>query len=253
VIISHKHRFIFIKTVKTAGTSLEVFLSQHCGPDDVLTPFDPPIEGHRPRNYEGSTNSVSEIVRIPFGPRSAWRCLRAQTQRFYNHMPAWLVRLRVPPAVWNSYFKFCVERNPWDKVLSHYHMHAYRQGGGLSLDQYFARGKFPINYPRYTDPSGSKIIVDRVLRYENLIDELAEIFARLNVPFEGDLGVRKKGHFRTDRTPYQLVFSPKQRQIVERVFAREIRLRGYRFEQAPHAQPTATPAIASASIFSVRC
>ncbi|PYL93687.1 MAG: hypothetical protein DMF14_00320 [Verrucomicrobia bacterium] len=42
MIISHKHKFIFIKTVKTAGTSLEVFLSQHCGPDDVLTPFAPP-------------------------------------------------------------------------------------------------------------------------------------------------------------------------------------------------------------------
>ncbi len=109
-------------------------------------------------------------------------------------------------------------------------MHAYRQGGDLSLDQYFARGQFPINYPRYTDPSGSRIIVDRVIRYENLIDELTEIFARLNVPFEGDLGVRAKGQFRTDRTPYQSVFSLKQRQIVERIFAREIQLHSYRFD-----------------------
>jgi hypothetical protein len=151
-------------------------------------------------------------------------------------MPAWLVRLRVPPGIWNSYFKFCVERNPWDKVLSHYHMHAYRLGGALSLDQYFARGKFPINYPRYTTPSGSRIIVDRVVRYENLTDELGEIFTRLNVPFDGDLGVKKKGHFRTDRTPYQLVFSPRQRQIVESVFAREIQLHGYRFAQAPNLE-----------------
>jgi len=65
-------------------------------------------------------------------------------------MLAWLVGLRIPPTVWNSYFKFCVERNPWDKVLSHYHMHAYRLGGALSLEQYFARAKFPINYPHYT-------------------------------------------------------------------------------------------------------
>jgi len=230
MIISHKHRFIFIKTVKTAGTSLEVFLAQHCGPDDVLTLFAPPIEGHQPRNL------ISEILRVPFGPRSAWRCLLSRRQRFYNHMPAWLVRLRVPPGIWNSYFKFCVERNPWDKVLSHYHMHAYRLGGALSLDQYFARGKFPINYPRYTNPSGSRIIVDRVVRYENLIDELGEIFTRLNVPFDGDLGVRKKGHFRTDRTPYQLVFSPQQRQIVESVFAREIQLHGYRFAQASNLE-----------------
>jgi hypothetical protein len=83
-------------------------------------------------------------------------------------------------------------------------MHAYRLGGALSLEQYFARAKFPINYPRYTDPSGSRIIIDRVVRYENLIDELSEIFARLNLPFEGDLGIRKKGHFRIDRTPLSI-------------------------------------------------
>src|SRR5256885_6419869 len=87
MIISHKHKFIFIKTVKTAGTSLEIFLSQHCGPDDVLSLFDPPIEGHHPRNYEGSGDPLSEILRIPFGPRSAWRCLLARRERFYNHMP----------------------------------------------------------------------------------------------------------------------------------------------------------------------
>jgi hypothetical protein len=231
MIISHKHKFIFVKTVKTAGTSIEVFLSQHCGPDDVLTPIFPAIDGHEPRNYDGSVNALSEILHLPFGPPSAWRHLLAQRQRFYRHMPAWLIRLRVPAAVWKSYFKFCVERNPWDKVLSHYHMHAHRQGGALSFDQYFAKGKLPINYPRYTDPYGSRIIVDRVVRYENLLNELAEIFPRLNIPFQGTLSVRAKGEYRSDRTPYQSVFSPEQRRTVERIFAREIQLHGYRFEQ----------------------
>ena len=38
MIVSHEHRFIFLKTKKTAGTSLELALSQLCGPDDVITP-----------------------------------------------------------------------------------------------------------------------------------------------------------------------------------------------------------------------
>ena len=86
MIISHTHKFIFIKTVKTAGTSIEGFLSQHCGPEDVLTPIFPPIEGHEPRNYEGSVHPLSEILRLPFGPVSAWRHISSQRQRFYRHM-----------------------------------------------------------------------------------------------------------------------------------------------------------------------
>jgi hypothetical protein len=104
-----------------------------------------------------------------------------------------------------------------------------RQGGSLSLDQYLAEGKFSINYRRYTDPSGAKIIVDRVLRYENLMADLAEVFARLNIPFQGTLGVRAKSEYRTDRRPYQEVYTEKQRRIVDQAFAREIELHGYRF------------------------
>lgn len=143
-------------------------------------------------------------------------------------MPATLIRERVPAEVWNSCFKFCVERNPWDKVLSHYHMQVARTGGNLSLDQYLAKGKFPINYPRYTD-AGANIIVDRILRYENLNVDLVDVFGQLNVQFDGALAARAKSDYRTDRTPYQLVFNDAQRRIVEQAFAKEIELHGYQF------------------------
>jgi len=97
------------------------------------------------------------------------------------------------------------------------------------LDEYLARGRFPTNYFRYTDRSGTKIIADRVLRYENLLAELGEVFSQLSIPFDGTLGVAAKSEYRTDRTPYQEVFNDKQRRIVEKVFAREIELHGYRF------------------------
>ncbi len=229
MILSHKHKFIFIKTVKTAGTSIEVFLSQHCGPNDVLTPIRPPVEGHQAQNYEGYVSSIVDVFSQPFGPVSDLRHPFRKREKFYNHMPGWQIEKQVGPEIWNSYFKFCVDRNPWDKVLSHYHMNAARAGGALTLDEYLAKGKLPLNYPRYTDRSGERIIVDQVVRYENLMDQLGEIFARLNVPFEGVLGVTAKSEYRSDRTPYRTVLNDEQCRKIERIFAREIELHGYSF------------------------
>jgi hypothetical protein len=197
MIISHKHRFIFVKTLKTAGTSIEVFLSRHCGPHDVLTPIVPHVEPHRPRNHEG----------------------------YFNHMPAAEIRDRVGAEVWNNYFKFCVERNPWDKTLSYYHMMYHRRGGGLTFDQFLAEGDFPIDYPKYTEPGNpERVIVDRVLRYERLNEELAEVFGQLGIPFTGSLGVNAKSEYRTDRRPYREVYARRQFNLVATVFAHELDL-----------------------------
>ena len=39
MIISHKYKFIFIKTQKTAGSSIELYLSRFCGKDDIIIPM----------------------------------------------------------------------------------------------------------------------------------------------------------------------------------------------------------------------
>ena len=201
MIISHKYRFIFVKTLKTAGTSIEVFLSQQCGPLDVVTPILPHVEPHLPRNHEG----------------------------YYNHMSAAEIRDRVGPEVWRSYFKFCVERNPWDKTLSYYHMMNVRNGGDLSLEEFLAGNDYPINHPNYTGGPDGRIIVDRVILYERLTDDLAGVFRQLGIPFHGSLGVNAKSDYRTDHRPYRQVYTPAQAERVGRVFAEETRLHGYTF------------------------
>lgn len=202
MIISHQNRLIFVKTLKTAGTSIEVFLSQRCGPNDVVTPILPHVEPHRPRNHEG----------------------------YFNHITAAAIRERLGPEIWRSHFKFCVERNPWDKTLSYYHMMNVRAGGQLSMDSFLRGNDFPLNFPKYTEPNdASAIIVDRVLRYERLNEELGDVFGKLGIPYDGSLGVNAKSEYRTDRRHYRDVFSKTQAQRVAAVFAAEIALHGYKY------------------------
>src|SRR5947208_16791547 len=106
MILSHKHKLIFIKTAKTAGTSIEVFLSNHCGPQDIVTPIVPPVEGHQPRNYEGFINPIPEILERPGKLFSALRHTMTSCTKFYNHMPAHEVKNSVPTSIRNRQLKF---------------------------------------------------------------------------------------------------------------------------------------------------
>ena len=45
MLISHKYKFIFIKTMKTAGSSVEIELGKIMGDDDVVTPLCDEVEG----------------------------------------------------------------------------------------------------------------------------------------------------------------------------------------------------------------
>lgn len=228
MIISHKYKFIFIKTIKTAGSSIEVFLSQHCGDDDVLTPVRPHVEPHVARNYRGFWNPIPQMMVYRGWSRLAVLRRLVKRRKFFNHMPAKAVRATIPASTWNSYFKFCVERNPWDKVLSGFHMEKDFPDGLKTMEAYLGKNRLPINHPIYTDNDG-KLIVDEVIRYESLMEGLGRVFGRLGIPFSGTLGINAKSGHQKTRTPYQQVYTESQKALIARAFAKEIEMHGYTF------------------------
>ena len=214
MIISHKHKFIFLKTKKTAGTSIEIALSKICGEEDIITPILP----------------EDESIRTALGYRGPQHYVLPGGQQFYHHCPAGVVRAHVGERVWTTYFKFCFERNPWDKVISWYFWE-HRSEPRPSLSAFIRSGQAalvggPGGFDIYT--ISGLIAVDRVCMYENIDQELQRIQRELDLP-ELPALPHAKSRFRRDKRHWREIFDTQDRLAVANLFHREIAHFGYTF------------------------
>jgi hypothetical protein len=193
MIVSHRHRFIFVRTRKTAGTSVEIALSKFCGPDDVIT-RDADDALRRELGYPGPQNDGG----IPLSAYtfSEWRRLltRGERARFKNHTPAARIRSLVGAEIWHGYYKFAIERDPWDKAISLYYWRTR----------------------------------DRIIAYENLASQLEEIRQQLRLPEPVTLPRAKSSH-RTEKSHYSELIGEAERAVIDKACKREIELLGYQF------------------------
>lgn len=216
MIVSHRHRFVFVKTRKTAGTSMELHLSRFTGPGDILTPLTPEDETlRRERGLPGPCN---------------WQRQDGQPD-FRNHMPAADIRAAIGADAWRDYFTFTIERNPWDKVVSAYFFHKARRGLDIAFDDYVRTWeRLPINFPLYMDTAEPPaVLVDRVYRYEELDAVVADLAQRFGWPAEQSLPFRAKSHFRPGERNYRDYYDAETRELVAQKFRPEIDLLGYTF------------------------
>jgi hypothetical protein len=233
MIISHRHKFIFIKNRKVGSTSTEVALQKICGPDDILAPdsmWGQPndVLFAQAQNYRGKYFPIGEIIQNRSLVDSA-RALRdmAQRPKFYNHIRASSVRARIPRKVWDTYYKFCFDRNPWDKTISFYYWFG-RRGNLPPFNEYIRNHKkygtvdqtLPSDWTRYT--LHNKLIVDDVLDYADLAGGLQTALTRAGVPediiTEAALGTEKTS---TRKKSWE-AFDPDVDAIVRHAFRNEI-------------------------------
>lgn len=165
-IVSFEHKLVFVKTQKTAGTSIEVDLSQNVEPGAIVTPILPAVAGHVARNY----------------------CDATGTPIFFNHMSAAQLRDRLGEPQFSGMLRFCVEREPVEKCISHFHMlrnSAYHRADFADTwDRYCEMGSFPVDLDRYSTEQGYRrvLLVDHVLRYDALTMQLGQIMNHVGLP-----------------------------------------------------------------------
>ena len=216
MLISHRHRFIFVKTRKSAGTSVEISLARFCdGPEDVITPISREDRSLQREAGVSPKNHRKEGLGIAFGP----------------HVRAARIRRLVGREVWDGYTSFCFVRNPWERMVSQFAFRRSRRPRMASptFDAFVRDERFTVEWGMYA--SKDQVLVDHVLRYEDLQAELGRITELLGLEWDGWLPQAERLASRDWH--YSHAYTEELVEIVARRCAKEIEQHGYRFEGRP--------------------
>ena len=217
MLISHLSRFIYLKTIKTAGTSVEIYFEPYC--------VDPKLGA-------GGDIRAAQV--------SEWGIVGSrgfEDATWYNHMPAARVRELVGEEVWSGYFKFCVVRNPFDKVISQFWYYLspplreeLRSADFGLVRETFLRWTedllFPMDRRIYTIDGAPA--VDFFIRYERLHQDMEAVCSRLAIPWQPARVERFKSGFRVRPEPFAEYYSAESAARVRRKYAWELEYFQYR-------------------------
>jgi len=229
MIINHTYKFIFIKTQKTASTSIEIALSSLCDENDIVTVISPKDEAIRQKlGYQGPTNDVLPITSYGLGEITQY-FNKTKRKAYYNHISCREVKELIGDEIYDSYYKFCFERNPYDKAISLF----FHQGGyqkWKSIEEFIQHGGLKIinGFDQYTI---DKIVaVDDIFKFENIQEGLDMVSEKLKLDAPIQMPETKsKSKFRKDKRPYSEVLTSEEKKLIDVIWARERELIGYTF------------------------
>jgi hypothetical protein len=239
MIVSHKHKIIFLKARKVAGTSFEIALSKYCDGHDIISPVSMKDEAIRrklgfqkPCNFNFSwarffAKDMSKEPRLG----KYWLPLK-----YYNHLPASIARRRLGPEIWNSYKKVSIVRNPWDRAVSMFFWKSNKKTDNPDIADFTKfltekKSYITTNYRNYM--IGGRDVVDFYIRYEHFEEDTRRLEA--DVPGLAGLWdalsvINAKGSTRDRALTTKDIFDahPQARAMIDSMNAWEIDKFGYR-------------------------
>ena len=239
MILSHSQGFLFVKSRKVAGTSIEIILSLQCSKGDVITPISPEDEltrktlgGRLPGNFSTSDEceaAYCQAIEAGKPAEIATARKRAEaSQVFWNHMPAQAIKAILSDETWRELFKFTIDRHPYEKAVSQAYFQYARKSDPKPdfadfLDLVVRRGTYR-NFDLYA--ADGTILLDRVLKYEDLPDCLSAVNLH-----KGSLEIDRlpltKNRFRKDTRPAADILSRRQKEFIAHHCEAEFDLLGY--------------------------
>tara|TARA_Y100000589_G_C27174445_1_gene638138 strand:- start:423 stop:1088 length:666 start_codon:yes stop_codon:yes gene_type:complete len=164
VLVSHKYKFIYIKNKKVAGSSVESFFGKYC-----INPN---------KNYQ-YTDKVDLHI-DDYGIVGA-RTVNGKGQNLWGeHKRADAILKDLGEKKFNEYIKFCVIRNPYDKMVSKFFWKK-KNVDEDSLDQFykFCKQHVMVNLPIHS--INNKSVCDYFIRYENLEEDIINLCKKLKI------------------------------------------------------------------------
>lgn len=221
MLLSLKHRFLFVHIAKTGGTSVRASLQSRRWRDPWYWPM---------------------FLCSRFSHLSGHRI----GTKLPRHAKIVAAKELLPKEFFDELFKFAFVRNPWDLQVSSFH-HIRRERphylGGHENFEGFLRWKLdperPYQYHLDTsielqsdylvDLHGA-LVVDFIGRYERLEADFAEACRRIGIA-RPDLSHKRKA---TDRKQdYRNYYNAETAELVAKHFARDIEQLGYGFDPSP--------------------
>jgi hypothetical protein len=200
-----------------------------CDKKDIVTPISTNDEVYRKKlGFQKPVN-----YRMPFTKFSKYEIfnflLTGKRVEFYNHMSCSEIKKYLSSNVYNNYYKFCFERNPYDKLISLFYHH-----GGFkkfkTIKKFIESGELGIikGYDQYT--INDVIAVDDIFKYEDLNNSLKIISERLDLKNILQLPEKKiKSEFRNRNFSYKDLIGKEEKDLIDIAWARELKLFSYDF------------------------
>jgi hypothetical protein len=243
MLISHKYKFIYFKSIKTASTSAFVFFASFC------------LSEEKVKNYKFELKTVNDYIGVYDEGCVGGTFISPKTKKlaFLHHLPAIDIKKfsdKIDTKIWDSYFKFTTIRNPWDLMVS---LYFYRLNDSPQKEMKNGKKMKDLSFHEYVELLYHRKLYDNIetdgieyykidenylcdyhIRYERLMKDVKYVCEKCNIK---NFNLNNFKKFRSDIKPksidYKSMYNNEEtKKMVRFLYASDIEKFKYNFDNS---------------------